>query len=112
MHANPDFSQLPTDVEALADVKNRNKFRKQFGLPPIGLQQELNRIHQARERRKFEKWMQSPLRYRVEQKLLLRIRRRLNNPNWQPTGFLSGGGWAFHVVLVKQIQKLRARLGG
>jgi hypothetical protein len=43
--------------------------------------------------------MRSPLRQRVEKKLMQRIRRRLNNPDWQPIGMLSGGGWAFHVVL-------------
>jgi hypothetical protein len=103
--------QLPSDVRTLASVKGRNEIRKQFGLPPIELQQELDHIHQARERRAFGHWMQSPLRHRVEQKLLQRLRRQRKNPNWEPTGILSGGGWAFHVVLVKQIQKLRARLG-
>jgi hypothetical protein len=55
--------------------------------------------------------MRSPLRYRVERNLLERLRRRLNNPNWEPTGILSGGGWAFHIALVKQMRKLRDRLG-
>ena len=104
--------QLPSDVETLASVKGRNEMRKQFGLSPIDLKQELDRIHQVREHRTFQQWMQSPLRYRVEQKLLQRLRRQRKNPNWEPTGILSGGGWAFHVVFVKQIQKLRARLGG
>jgi hypothetical protein len=110
MHPETEFSQLPSDIEALADVKSRNNFRRQFGLSPIELQKELDRIHQARERRTFKRWLQSPLRYRVEQKLLRRVRRRLNNPNWEPTGILSGGGWAFHIELLKQMRKLRERL--
>jgi hypothetical protein len=103
---------VPSDTEALAAVKRRNRLREQFGLPAVELKQELDRLHQIRERRALEQWMQSPLRYRVQQKLLLRLRRRSNNPSWEPTGFLSGGGWAFHILLVKHIQKLRVRSGG
>jgi hypothetical protein len=110
MHPEPDL--LLSDIETFADVESRNRLRKQFGLPPVQPQQELDRIHQVRENRTFDQWMQSPLRYRVEQKLLQRIRRQRKNPTWMPTGVLSGGGWAFHVVLVKQMRKLRARLGG
>jgi hypothetical protein len=102
--------QLPTDIEALAEVEAGNRLRKQAGLPLVEPQTELGRLHQVRESRKFEQWMQSPLRYRVEQKLLLRLRRQRNNPTWTPTGFLSGGGWVFHTMLVKQMRKLRARL--
>jgi hypothetical protein len=34
----------------------------------------------------------------------------MNNTGWTPTSTLSGGRWAFHAVLVKHMQKLRARL--
>src|ERR1700686_1455376 len=102
---------VPFDIESLAAVERRNRLREQFGLHLVELQPELDRLHQLRERRALEQWMQSPLRYRVQQKLLLRVRRRSNNPSWQPTGILSGGGWAFHIVLAKQIRKLRERLG-
>jgi hypothetical protein len=103
---------VPSDIEALAAVKRRNRLREQFGLHAVDPQHELDRLHQVRESRALEQWMQSHLRYRVRQKMLLRVRRRTNNPSWEPTGFLSGGGWAFHILLVKQIQKLRVRLGG
>ncbi|MEH2564089.1 hypothetical protein [Bradyrhizobium sp. AZCC 2289] len=102
--------QLPSDFETYAAVEQRNLIRRQAGLPPVDLQRELDRIRQAQERWAFEQWMQSPLRFRVEQKMLQRIRRRPNNPSWKPTGMLSGGGWAFHAVLTKQMRKLRARL--
>ena len=102
--------QLPTDIEIISEVESRNRLRKQFCLPPVGLQQELDRIHRVRECRTFEDWMQSPLRYRVEQKLLMRARRQTNNPTWMPTGFLSGGGLSFHTMLVKQMRKLIERL--
>jgi hypothetical protein len=103
--------QLPSDIETYTAVESRNRLRKQSGLPPVELQQEMDRICQARQSRAFEQWMQSPLRYRVEQKLLTRLRRQRKNLTWKPTGFLSGGGWAFHVILVKQMRKLRVRLG-
>jgi hypothetical protein len=72
--------QLSTDVEIVDLVTARNRLREQFGLPRVEPQQELDRLHQVRERRAFEQWMQS------------------------------GGGWAFHAALVKQMRKLRARL--
>ena len=103
--------QLPSDSEIVDEIRSRNELRTQFGLPPVELERELNRVHRVRECREFERWMQSPLRYRVQQKLLQRIRRRINNPNWTPTGFLSGGGVGFHAELVKQMRRLRARLG-
>jgi hypothetical protein len=107
-----NYRQLPTDIEALAEVEAGNRIRKQSGLPLVEPQKELDRLHQVREHRAFEQWMQSRLRYRVEQKLLMRVRRQRNNLTWTPTGFLSGGGWAFHTVLVKQMRKLRERLVG
>jgi hypothetical protein len=98
----------PPNMEAVA---SRNRLRKESGLPLVEPQQEIERIYEFRERQDFERWMQSPLRYRVERKLLRRIRRRINNPDWTPTGVLSGSGFAFHVALVKQMRRLRARLG-
>lgn len=107
-----DDGQLPTDVETYSLVESRNQIRQQSGLPLVELQQELDRIQKIREHQAFEHWMQSPLRYRVEQKLLLRIRRQRKNPDWRPTGMLSGSGLAFHTVLFKQMRRLAARLGG
>jgi hypothetical protein len=101
---------VASDIETFAAIKARNQLRRQAGLPPVELQQELNRVDQAREDRIFDRWMQSPLRYRVEQKLLRRLRRGRNNPTWTPNGMLSGGGLAFHVLLIKQMRKLRVRL--
>src|SRR3954454_17374702 len=102
--------QLRSEIEPRLELERRNRLRREFGLPPVELQPELDRIRQVRECRAFQQWMQSPLRYRVEQKLLQRQRRRGNDPTWRPTGFLSGGGWAFHAKLVEQMRKLRTRL--
>ena len=103
--------QNPSDREILVEVEGRNTLRKQFVLPPVELQRELDRIHVVREARSFQDLMQSLLRYRVEKKLLQRFRRRRKNPAWTPTGFLSGGGLVFHTMLIKQMRRLRERLG-
>jgi hypothetical protein len=103
--------QLPSDIETRGAIETRNLIRRQAGLPLVEPSNELDRIRQAQERLAFEQWMQSPLRYRVEKKLLERMRRRTNRPNWKPIGMLSGGGWAFHTILVKQMRKLSTRLG-
>ena len=102
--------QLPSETEITAAVASRNALRRQSGLPPRELQDELDRHGDVQQHRAFRQCMRSPLRYRAEQKLLLRMRRRFNNPAWQPTGVLSGGGWAFHSLLVKHMQKLIGRL--
>ena len=103
--------QIPFDSEIVDGIGRGNRLRKQHGLPPLDLSRELDRIHRVRERKEFERWMKSPLRYRVQQKLLQRLRRKVGKPDWQPTGVLSGGGWTFHVTLARQMQRLRARLG-
>jgi hypothetical protein len=102
--------QLPTDIETRGAIEIRNLIRRQAGLPLVEPSRELDRIRQAQGRRTFEHWMRSPLRYRVEQKLLQRMRRQRKNPNWQPTGMLSGGGWAFHSAMIRQMRKLRTRM--
>jgi hypothetical protein len=103
--------QLSTDIETRGAIETRNLIRRQAGLPLVEPSRELDRFHKVQGQLAFEQWMQSPLRYRVEQKLLERMRRRLSNHDWKPTGVLSGGGWAFHIVLIKQMKKLRVRFG-
>jgi hypothetical protein len=70
--------QLPSDSEIVGKVRSENELRKQHGLPPLDVSRELDRIHQVRERQELDRWMTSSLRYRVQQKLLQRIRRRIN----------------------------------
>src|SRR3954465_5543958 len=95
--------QVPSEIEIRAVVESRNILRAESGLPPVELRQELDLIRHVRDRRAFQHWMQSPLRYRVEKKILQRHRRRLNKPEWKPTGILSGGGWAFHIEVAKHM---------
>jgi hypothetical protein len=45
----------------------------------------------------------------VSEKLLNRMRRRRNDPNWRPFGMLSGGGMAFELGLTRQMEKLWSR---
>src|SRR3954452_9396898 len=101
--------RLPSETEIRAEVASRNALRRQSGLPPLDLQHEIDRYHDVQQHCAFQQWMESPLRHRAEQKLMLRMRRRFNDPQWKPTGVLSGGGWAFHAVLVKHMRKLIGR---
>lgn len=102
--------QVPSDIEFRIEIEGRNQIRRQAGLPPVVHSHEYARMRQFQNEQEFEQLMQSQLRYRVEAKLLSRTRRRINNPAWVPTGMLSGGGWAFHVALTKQMRKLAKRL--
>jgi hypothetical protein len=84
--------QLPSDGEIVDEIRSQNELRAKVGLPPLELEREIDRVHEFRERQEFERWMYSPLRYRIQQKLLRRIRGRINNPDWQPTGFCLEAG--------------------
>jgi hypothetical protein len=56
----------------------------------------------------------SPLRERVKEKLLDRIRRKRNDPNWRPFGMLSGGGLGFDLDVNRCMERIwrRQQLGG
>lgn len=104
--------QTSSDIELRASVDSRKRIRMSSGLPLLDPERELHRAHIVQENRMFELLMKSPLRYRVEQKLLMRVRRQIKNPTWKPTGNLSGGGLAFHSLLIQQMQRLSDRFEG
>jgi hypothetical protein len=49
-------------------------------------------------------------RKRIYQKMLARVRRRCGDPQWAPTGVLSGGGLWFGARVDEQLRKLYCRL--
>jgi hypothetical protein len=55
--------------------------------------------------------MQSPLRKRVEAKMLARLRRRFG-ADFTPSGFLSGGGNAYYVEVRGLMRRLYRRFYG
>ena len=73
------------------------------------MEEEIDRIRVAKSKAKIEFLdfvHHSPLQQRVREKLLNRMRRRRNDPNWRPFGMLSGGGMAFELGVIRQMEKL------
>jgi hypothetical protein len=78
------------------EVQERNRTRVEAKLPPVSVASELRRLYEVQRQTEFEYFfLTTPLRKRVEQKLLNRARRLREDPNWKPSGVLSGGGLAF-----------------
>jgi hypothetical protein len=93
-------------------IRQYNLVRLKAGLSPIAMEEEIERIRVAKSKAKIEFLYfvyHSPLRQRVSEKLLNRMRRRRNDPNWRPFGMLSGGGMAFELDLTRQMEKLWSR---
>ncbi len=83
--------------KARLEIEERNRIRAEAKLPPVSITAELRRLYEVHRQNEFEQFFQSsPIRQRLEQKLLNRGRRLRGEPDWIPTGMLSGGGWAFH----------------
>jgi hypothetical protein len=89
------------EARAKATIGERNRIREAAKLPALSVKQELQRMKAAYDQNRFEEFMRSPLKEVVEQKLLARMRRRGGDPEWLPTGFLSGGGYLFYVRVRK-----------
>src|ERR1700730_2217565 len=80
--------------KARLEIEERNRIRAEAKLPLLAVANETRHLQRESE---FEQFFRtSPLRKRVEQKLLNRMRRMRGDSRWQATGLLSGGGWAFY----------------
>src|SRR5689334_18690224 len=92
---------------ARLEVSERNRIRAQAHLPLLSPAQEFRRLYGAARERQFEQFMQpSPIRRQVEERLLTRIRRLQGDPQWTPTGFLSGGGFAFSMRVRRTMRRI------
>ena len=78
------------DQEILDDIERRNDIRREAFLPLLEVEKEFRRIKELKEEseraRKFEGFSE-PLKQRVREKVLARMRREKNDPNWNPTGY-------------------------
>jgi hypothetical protein len=96
------------------EIQERNRIRAVAQLPAVSVTTELRRLYDVQRESEFDHFYRtSPLRKRVEQKLLNRARRLRNDPNWKPSGVLSGGGLAFYAQtrnLMRRIWRQRDRL--
>jgi hypothetical protein len=103
-------TQSRFDVDAvIAEAAERNRLRRQACLPALVIDDEISKARLAFERRQFAVLMRSPLRAAVEQRLLGRERRRGGNPDWAPTGVLSGGGYLFHARVRRTLHRFLRR---
>jgi hypothetical protein len=101
MHPMFDIEKARTDIEA------RNRIRLDAQLAPIAVGVELHKRYQLHRQSEFEQFFQSfPLRKRVDEKLLQVARRMQNNPDWLPTGVLSGGRLGFYVWTRKVMMRI------
>ena len=95
---------------ARQDIEARNRLRAEVRLPPVSMAQELRKLYNAEHQAAFEAFFTtSPLRQRLETKLLARVRRQLHQPEWRPTGMLSGGGLAFSLHTRKLMRRIWRR---
>jgi hypothetical protein len=96
------------DIEkARTEIEARNRIRLEAQLPAVPVVTELRRLYQLHRQNDFEEFFRTSLiRKRLEGKLLARIRRLRGEPDWRPTGFLSGGGFAFYTRTRKIMRKI------
>src|ERR1700730_7888979 len=93
--------------KARTESETRKRRRLEAQLPPISVGAELRKLYQLNRQNDFEEFFRtSPIRERLEEKLLARIRRLRGEPDWRPTGFLSGGGFAFYTHTRKIMRKI------
>jgi len=98
---------------ARRDIRRYNLLRLRAGLPPIAMEEELERVRMAKSvaEREFNAFVRnSPLRQRVSEKLVNKIRRERNDPQWRPFGMLSGGGLGFELDVSRRMERLWRRL--
>jgi hypothetical protein len=96
-------------VRRLREIAERNRIRQEAGLPLLSVAKQLRRMKEATDTEKFRMFADAH-RKRVYDKMLARVRRRCGDPNWAPTGMLSGGGLRFGAQVDEQMRKLYRRI--
>lgn len=92
---------------ARREIEKRNRLRAKAKFPLVSVEEELRRYEEAAIQKERDDFVHSsPLRQRVSDKLLNRIRHRLKNPEWRPSGVLSGGGYAFYVAVNNRLRRI------
>lgn len=96
--------------DLIAKVEERNRLRREAGLPLLSVATEVRKRYEAKQEAKrkadFERFvLTSPLRAGIEDELLAEERLARNDPNWKPTGMLAGGGLAFDLVVRDRLRE-------
>jgi hypothetical protein len=93
----------------LQEIAERNRVRQEAGLPLLSVPKELRRIKEVADAEKFRNFVEEH-RKNIYQKMLARVRRQYGDPEWAPTGMLSGGGLWFGAQVDEQLTKLYRQL--
>ena len=98
---------------ARAEIEKRNSIRAEAQLPLLSIFEEMEKLRRNYNAARWQAFLNSPLRIRVYEKMLVRERRRRGNPAFTPAGMLSGGGWSFSIRVERRMEKLywRFRVG-
>ena len=92
--------------ELITEINERNRLRLEAGLPSLSVAQEVRKIYEARRAQDFEHFVETtPLRGEIADELLARQRLARHDPDWKPTGMLSGGGWAFYLEVRRRLRR-------
>ena len=101
----PGLSEV--NLRYLQEIEARNVIRKEAHLPLLDVAKELAHLEQVARAREIENFVRnSPLRTRVQAKCLFLIRKRREEPDSIPRGFLSGGGLAFSLGVDRVMRNL------
>jgi hypothetical protein len=88
-------------------IEQRNAVRAEAHLPLLSVETELHRLERVEREREFNEFFEtSPLRAKLEERMLARFRRSRGEPEWRPTGFLSGGGLWFYSLTRRTMHRL------
>jgi hypothetical protein len=110
-------TEAPSSIEAqssnfgnvtvlrLREIAERNRIRLEAGLPLLSVPKELRRMKEAADSEKFRSFGHA-YRERVHDKMLRQERMGRRDPNWTPSGVLSGGGLRFSAQMDDQMRKL------
>jgi hypothetical protein len=93
----------------LREIAERNDARQEAGLALLSVPKELRHMKETADADRFKNFAQVH-RGRIYQKMLARVRRQCGDPQWAPTGVLSGGGLWFANRVDEQLTKLYSRL--
>jgi hypothetical protein len=96
-------------VLRLREIAERNRIRQEAGLPLLSVPKELRRMKETADAEKSRKFADAH-RKRLYNKMLARARRQCGDPDWAPTGMLSGGGMWFNIQVERQARKLYRRI--
>jgi hypothetical protein len=96
-------------LHRIRTIAERNRVRQEAGLPLLSIPRELRRTKHAADAEKFRNFVEAHWG-RVYEKMLARVRRQCGDPQWAPTGVLSGGGLWFGARVDEQLTKLYRRL--